>query len=98
MDEDAVLGALEDLAQAVGVEVRHEPLDCEEVFSSGGLCRLGGRSFLIINSRAKTREKIETVVRALRRFDLSRIYVRPLIRDLLETGREEERGDGYLAK
>ena len=43
-----------------------------------------------MNSQAKPAEKIRTLVQALKRFDLSGIYLKPALRDLLEGGAGEE--------
>ncbi len=89
MDEEALLGHLEKLAHDLGIHVRYESLKGESDFQRGGLCRLKGRSYIIIEERADTGQKVETLARALKRFDLSRIYVKPGIRDFLEGSGKE---------
>ena len=84
MDETVAIDQLEALAHKLGVQVRYERLDSEEAFTSGGLFKLRGRHFIIVNSRATRQEKIKTLAGALRRFDLSGVYIRPAIRQLLE--------------
>ena len=84
MDAAAVLDHLETLAYRLGIQVRYEHLEGETGFPAGGLCRVRDRQFIIVNSRAPTAEKIQTLTRALRRFDLSGIYLKPALRDLLE--------------
>lgn len=84
MDERSVLDHLEALAYGLGVQVRYERLESETAFPTGGLCKIKDKHFIIINSGATTSEKIRTITRALRRFDLSGIYLKPAIRDLLE--------------
>lgn len=85
MDETAALGHLEALAHGLGIDIRYEVMEGETAFSSGGLCRLKGKQVIIMNKRAEKREKIQTLARALRRFELGHIYVRPAVRDLLES-------------
>ncbi len=85
-----MIGHLEALAHSLGVEIRYEYLEGETVFPSGGLCRIKDKQLIIVNKRAAAGEKVQTLARALRRFDLSRVYLRPALRDLLE-GPEEER-------
>jgi hypothetical protein len=58
-------------------------------FSSGGLCRVRDKQFIIVNERSTEREKVKTLVQSLRRFDLSKVYVRPALRDLLTEPDEE---------
>ena len=83
MDEDTLLGQLEELAHSLGIEIRYEPLKRESGFFPGGLCRIKGEYVLILNSAATTEDKIQTMAKALNRFDLSRVYVRPGLREFL---------------
>lgn len=84
MDDTALLGHLEALAHTLGIEIRYEVLEGETPFQSGGLCRVREKQFIIVNAVAPTGEKVQTLARALGRFDLSRIYLKPAIRDFLE--------------
>jgi hypothetical protein len=84
LDETAVLGQLEALAHTLGIQVRYECLYSEADLSSGGLCRIRDKQVIIVNTKATTGEKARTLVRALKRFDLSNVYLRPALRDLLE--------------
>jgi hypothetical protein len=84
LDESAFLKELEELAQSLGIEVRYENLKREGGFPSGGLCRLKGQYLLIINSRALARTKVEALAAAVNRFDLSRLYLKPGLRDFLD--------------
>jgi hypothetical protein len=65
-------------------------LDFGEGFTSstGGLCRVEGKYVLLLNSKVTVKEKIQVMIKALQQFDLSDIYVKPAIRELLE-GYEE---------
>ena len=89
MDDPLLLGKLEALAQRLDIQVRYESLEGETAFRSGGLCRIRKKPIIIINTRVTVREKIKTLVEALRRFDLSNIYLKPALRDLLEKAPEE---------
>jgi len=84
VDDRAVLGHLEALAESLGVEVRYEVLEGDAASRAGGLCRVRDRYVVIVNAAAGPRSRVETLGRALKRFDLSRVYVRPAIRDLLD--------------
>ena len=88
MDDTAILGHLEALAHTLGIQVRYETLEGEAAFPSGGLCRVRDKQFIIINEKASTGEKVQTLARALRRFDLSGVYLRPALRDFLESSVE----------
>ena len=84
MDETVVLGHLEALAHTLGIQIRYEYIEIETAFPSGGLCRIRGKQVIIVNTKATVGEKVQTFTRALRRFDLSNIYLKPALRDLLE--------------
>jgi hypothetical protein len=84
MDNHTVLSQLEGLADQLGIQIRYEKIVEEELTSAGGLCRLKGECFIIINSRATTKDKIQALVKALKNFDLNDVYMRPALRELIE--------------
>ena len=84
MNEDVLLSQLEDLAEKLGILVRDENINIEESSSSGGLCRIEGEYVLILNSKATVKEKNQVMINALQQFDFSDIYIKPVIRELLE--------------
>jgi hypothetical protein len=84
LDDSAFLKEIEEVAQSLGIEVRYESFKQEGGFTAGGLCRLKGQYLLIINSRAAAQDKIEALAAAVNRFDLSRLYLKPGLRDYLE--------------
>jgi hypothetical protein len=85
MDENTAIEQLEELAETFGIQIRYESinLDEESIYVTGGLCELRGISLIIINSRLTMKEKIQTLAKALRHFDLDQVYIRPAIRELL---------------
>ena len=86
MDNEIILSYLEELAEQLGISVWDESINLEETFSAGGLCRVEGQYILILNSKTTTKEKIDVSVKALQQFDLSDMYVKPVIRELLVGG------------
>jgi hypothetical protein len=100
MEEDVVIEQLEELARGFGIEVRYEPISFKEemINTAGGLCILRGENLLVINSKATVRDKIKVFVQALSHFDLDHIYIKPAVRELLETGStcRTNRGEGGL--
>lgn len=82
--DDFLLAQLEVLAERLGITVRQENVLMEESSGTGGLCRIDGKHVLFLHAKATAREKVEIMAQALRGFDLSDIYVRPAVRDLLE--------------
>ncbi|MBN1275966.1 MAG: hypothetical protein JXA35_00640 [Deltaproteobacteria bacterium] len=90
MDGKRVRAGLEALADNLGIEVRHENLDPDMSFSHGGLCLIKNRPVIIIDKAASEKVKIKTLIQALRRFDLGRIYIKPALRDILEAPDQEQ--------
>jgi hypothetical protein len=88
LEEEILLYQLEELAEKLGVTVRCENISMEESSSNGGLCCVKGEYIILMHSRATVKEKMQIMTEALRHFDLSAIYVKPAIRQLLE-GNEE---------
>ncbi|MBW2094937.1 MAG: hypothetical protein JRI80_08605 [Deltaproteobacteria bacterium] len=91
MDKDILLHQLENLVEMLGIEIRYETIENEIPFSPGGLCRLGDRYVLIINKAIRKQEKIQTLGRAVTRFDLSTVYLRPGLRAFLSQLKSEIR-------
>jgi len=84
MDDNTILGQLEELARSLSIDVRVEQINKQGSFFSGGLCKVKGEDILIINSKATTRDKIQTLAKAVTRFDLSQVYLRPGLRKFLD--------------
>jgi len=84
VDDHIALDQLEALAYNLGIEVRYEKIPQDDVTISGGLYRLRGKNVIVIDARATAKERIRTLVQALRPFDLSDVYIRPALREILE--------------
>jgi len=90
VDEPTLLHRLEELAQSLDISIRYERMEGEKASMTGGLCRIRGKHTIIINKQISLEQKVRALKRALKRFDLSRIYVKPALRDLLEKNSEEK--------
>jgi len=92
MDENTIIDELEELIKSLGIQIRREPIKQDEdlVKVVGGLCLLKGEYVLIINSKATMMDKIRTLATALKHFDLDQIYLRPVLRELLDKIPEQE--------
>jgi hypothetical protein len=92
MDESTIIEQLEELVKSFGIQIRSEPIKQDEdlVRVVGGLCLLKGEYILIINSKATMMERINTLATALKHFDLDQIYLRPILRELLDRIPEQE--------
>ena len=77
--------ALTDLASRLGVEIRVEPFHVT-LAGRGGLCRLDGRSVILVDERLTLIERVGVVALALGRLDLQSVPVPPSLLPLLRTG------------
>lgn len=86
MKDDTLIDYLEELAERFGIEIRYEVIRQDEdlTFVVGGLCLLRGEYVLIINPRSSAKDKIKTLAMAIKHFDLDQIYIRPVLRELLD--------------
>ena len=91
MDEMTIIEQLEELIKSFRIQIRCEAIKQDEdlVKVVGGLCLLRGEYVLIINSKATTMDRIKTLATALKHFDLDQIYLRPVIRELLDRTPEQ---------
>lgn len=84
MDDNKILEQLEELANSLEIPVRYEQIKKESSFFPGGLCRVKGEDILIINSMATVEDKIQILVKAVTSFDISQVYMRPVLREFLD--------------
>jgi hypothetical protein len=84
MDDTATLCQLEELVQRLGITVRYEALKGDGLPYAGGFCRIHGQDVVIINKKATGMEKIHIIIDALKRYDLSQIYILPSLREILD--------------
>lgn len=82
--KENVLRQFEELAESLGIKVRFEVMKKESAFFPGGWCKVKGEDMIIVNSRASIEDKVEIMGKALGYFDLSRVYVLPAVRELLD--------------
>lgn len=84
MDDHTLLNQLEELAQRLAIEVRYVTIRQEDFLSTGGLCRIKDKYIIVVNKKSTIQDKIQTLARAIKRFDLSKVYLRPALREFLE--------------
>jgi hypothetical protein len=84
MDDNTALGQLEALVLRLGITLRYEPLKIDGSIHTGGFCRMKGQDFVIIHKKATPREKIYILVDAVKRYDLSGMYLLPSLREMLD--------------
>ncbi len=86
MDENRLIDYLEELAESLGIQIHYEAIhqDEDSIYVAGGLCLLRGEYLLIINTKATTKERIKTLATAVKHFDIDQMYIRPVLRELLD--------------
>ena len=84
VNEQVLLNQLEELTERLGIAIRYENIYVEDSSSTGGLCRIKGKYVLIVHSRSTVKEKIQVMTKALKGFDFSEIYIKPVLRELFE--------------
>ena len=89
MDTATKLLLLEQLAARLGVEVRYEPMSQDRAAVAGGLCRLRGRTMVIVDAKAPLAEQVGVLLDALSELDTDTVFVPPLIRRALARRRED---------
>ncbi len=76
MRNTELLSKLEEIVGQLGLELRWD-----EGNFTGGICRLGDRTILVMNRSLPPFEKIRVLCRNLSHTDLSKIFVLPAIRE-----------------
>jgi len=86
MDASKLWLLLNELAGQLGVEVRLETLSQGEEYQvHGGLCRLGERLVAFVDRDLEMGARNRQLGRALAGLDLEGIYLRPAVRQFLES-------------
>jgi len=76
--------ALLDVYERMGVAVRFEGLDLEDIRGKGGRCRVREKEIIIIDTGLSLSEKIDILVEELSRFPCEGIYLPPNVREAIE--------------
>jgi len=88
MNSQEILGHLLAILEQSGVELRTEPLGG----AGGGLCSIKGKNIFFLDTQAPTTESASVCAQAVGRLvDIESIYIRPEIRQYIETCMESER-------
>ena len=79
MTDREILEKLEELLARLEIDLVREPGEF-----SGGLCRIGGESRFILNRALPLPQQIGILCRDLATVDLSRVYVLPMLREMIQ--------------
>lgn len=80
MKAQNILQGFENLIQNLSIDLRYEKGDF-----AGGLCHMSGKSIFIINNKMPVENKIRLIASELRSLDLKHIYIRPALREIIES-------------
>ncbi|MBW2108248.1 MAG: hypothetical protein JRI36_06250 [Deltaproteobacteria bacterium] len=81
---------LEDLLQRLGVTVRYENLRTQhEVPAKSGLCVVAGHRYFFMDRKTDPAERISELTACLAQMDLSGVYIKPAIRELVDCARRK---------
>ena len=79
MSKKPVIAELENLCEQLDIKVRYE-----KTSARGGLCRLDDKYYIIIDKKTNEDFRIDVLVRELKNFDLTDIFISPRLREMLE--------------
>lgn len=80
MTQELILQGLESLIQNLSIDLRYEKGDF-----MGGLCKIRNKEVFIINNKLPIEKKITLMAVELNRLNLEQIYIRPALRDIIES-------------
>ncbi|MBF0509386.1 MAG: hypothetical protein HQK57_10740 [Deltaproteobacteria bacterium] len=84
MKQEEVLEQLTLVATALKIKVKFQNLNHLRQGQTGGSYILRGQEHILVNSKSSLSEQIKTLCSELKGRDLSSIYVKPLIREMIE--------------
>ena len=86
MTDEAILTELEAVAAKLHIEVIYESLE-----TSGGLCKVKGKSLIVINQNLPIKEKVKLLASELSKFDTESLFILPKVREVLGETRSKPR-------
>jgi hypothetical protein len=88
MDDAALLVALEQLAESLGIPVRYAEVATDELPGRGGLCVLRGERRIIIERNLSVREKARLLAQGLAQFNCEGVFLLPAVREMIDAARK----------
>jgi hypothetical protein len=87
MKAEHLTEALETAAKQLGISVRYEALAPGGVSGSGGLCKVKGEWWVIIDKKATASERSSVLIEALSSFDTDAVFLPPKAREAVQARR-----------
>ena len=88
MKPEQLTEALEAAANQLGVKVRYETLAASGPTGGGGLCKVKGEWFIIMDKKTAASERASILCEALATMDTEQLFLPPKVRELLQQRRE----------
>src|SRR6185369_6149723 len=88
MKPEQMTEALEQAATQLGVQVRYDTMT-GDASGAGGLCKVKGTWFVIIDRKTPPAERAAMLIEALAGFDTDAMFLPPQVRDALAAKRTE---------
>jgi hypothetical protein len=92
MKPEQLTEALESVAAQLDVKVRYESMAVGTVQGAGGLCKVRGEWWVIVDKRADPADKAAVLADALSTFDTTALDLPPRVRDVLDLRRNARGG------
>jgi hypothetical protein len=86
MKPEKMTEALEQAAAQLGVQVRYETMT-GEVSGAGGLCKVKGQWWVIIDRKVPPAERAATLTDALAQLDTDSVFLPPEVREAIASAR-----------
>jgi hypothetical protein len=87
MKSEQLTEALEAAAKQLAIDVRYEALAPGSVSGSGGLCKVKGAWWVIIDKKATASERATVLIEALAQFDTDNVFLPPKAREAVQARR-----------
>ncbi len=87
MQDEALLSALEGLAEQLRIPVTYAAIATEDLPGEGGLCVVRGERRIIIERSMSCRQKVRLLAEGLAQFDLEDVFLVPAVRQAIEDSR-----------
>ena len=91
MKPEQLAESLETAASQLGVKVRYETLAAAGPTGGGGLCKVKGEWFIIIDRKTAASERVSILGEALATMDTEHLYLPPKVREMLAQKRASAR-------
>ena len=91
MDDQALFIELKGLLEKVGLELKEQSLDSDDGKAQSGQVRIRERKIFYLDDALPLRDKVRVLVSALKKIDLSGVYLSPYLREMIEAENEKEK-------